>query len=718
MKRSLDDGANNPLPEGWVMRMSSSKKKPYYVHTATNKTQWHHPNEDKPKKLQRKKCTNAVDIDPTLLSAVARAFRVGGSKTSKQSAVTLFQPWSHQVRAVAKVAAAISSYDPNASTSQSSSFLIQHSTGSGKSFTIACLAYQLLYTQDKRACGFHTVVILVDRIKLDEQLGDTVESFLHQNGIDNVFRADSIEHLSSVVGISLDQKVIVTTTHKLGLLVQDKVLLARLLATASSSSPSTNVYGHVAIIADEVHRSHTSATRDSISTILTAMEDRAPFYIGFSATPSAHTLRLFGTLTKAGFRPFDCHSITDAVAMGHIVNVLDHYTSRRCTYRINVRSTNDDVANDHVDDGFVHMGFASSHDDLLAAKATNMMQHFVPLKAKLVFAKVIRINYTIPHHRSTLTIPTQCLVVARNRKDVVTYHRLLTAFMARQGLPARIYCTFSAFDTVHENQFNKCTLAQADVIVVCDKLDTGFNEPALLALYLDRPLVAHGRIVQLLSRLNRSHVDKTAVYVVDYANHPAHIRRAFCTFHDQATLAIATTTTSDNDVKLDLDTASLILCDTVPGLVFDAHNQWVDETNRASMVDVAEAVRALDKDTYTQIKHAVATYLSASTTLRTDSPVLPRTWVEELKRRVIDGVTTHDDDTCDPTCGCHDRKRAMTIRDIAFETVFQGPLWTHSKYEQLQRLLLGENTSDTLPETRIDHIDAKLQSLWQHRHNE
>ncbi|RHY98752.1 hypothetical protein DYB37_011107 [Aphanomyces astaci] len=444
MKRGRPGADDDAVPDGWIVRMSASKNKPYYIHVSTNKTQWHHPNSDKPQK-KNKPFGGAVVADATTV-AVTRAFRVGGTNVSSKSAsLCLFQPWPHQVRAVARVVAAIATHSNNpvaSSAATPSNFLIQHSTGSGKSYTIACLVHIA-------GRGFHTVIILVDRIKLDQQLGDTVESFLHRNGIESVFRAETIEHLSTVVGMSANaQKVIVTTTHKLALLVQDKVLLARLLA--SSSGASLGNITHVAIIADEVHRSHTN-------------------------------------------------------------------------------------------------------------------------------------------------------------------------------LPGRVYCTFSPFDNVHENQFNTCTLPQADVIVVCDKLDTGYNEPALVAMYIDRPLVAYGRIVQLLSRLNRCREGKSRVFVRDYANHPAHIRRAFDEFAHES----SESSSSQPDltkVALDLKTASVVLWTTLPGLLLDGDGRRHDAL--VDVADVAAAVHRCHMDTYLQIKHALAMYLDASAVLHRESPYLPRLCVD------------------------------------------------------------------------------------------
>ncbi|KDO20581.1 hypothetical protein SPRG_21305 [Saprolegnia parasitica CBS 223.65] len=380
--------------------------------------------------------------------------------------MAIFLPWLHQVRAVATFAHAVST-----STDPGANYLIQHSTGSGKSVTLACLAYQLLYTSDASGHGFHTIIILVDRIKLDQQLGDTVEAFMHQNGMEVIYRAESIEHLSAFVRKSDDQKVIVITTHKLSQLVNDKVLLARLLHASTAGSSAT--YKHLAILADEAHRSHTSSTRVSIDTVFQTLSTDAckTMYVGFSATPSVQALELFGCGVDPR-APLDTHSLSVAIAHKHIVDVLSQTTFLQSRLR----------------------------SPSILAKVKSMMQHFVRLKTKAVFGK--------------------CLVVVRSRKDVVAYHAAIQSYMTAQGWPTQVYSTFSAFDGLSEKQLNTtCTLSLADVIVVCDKLDTGYNEPALIAMYIDRPLSRHAHIVQLLSRLNRARDGKDRVHVVDYCNH-------------------------------------------------------------------------------------------------------------------------------------------------------------------------------------------------------
>jgi len=144
-------------------------------------------------------------------------------------------------------------------------------------------AHELLHTKDSQGRYFHTIMILIDRIKLDQQLGDTIQDFMHRNGVDNLYRAESIEHLSKAIFLDpqeqTPQKVIVTTTHKLGQLANDQVLLTKLLyqsknqdgditAEARQENSIPKKYSRIAFIADEAHRSHNSSTRETLSKVV------------------------------------------------------------------------------------------------------------------------------------------------------------------------------------------------------------------------------------------------------------------------------------------------------------------------------------------------------------------------------------------------------------------------------------------------------------------
>ncbi|KAG7387164.1 hypothetical protein PHYBOEH_008358 [Phytophthora boehmeriae] len=626
------------LPPGWLVRVSRSKGKVYYYHSATNKTQWTRPTaedsvddeveaEDSNRKRRRveeqQQITAVNQKDEMLHTLIVASMRVGGSSVTrgtKRSVV--FTPWPHQLAAVEKIIKAIQkspmSDDANKDRNeaiQAERFLLQHSTGAGKSLTIAALTHQLLYVKDVRAMQFHTVVVMLDRVKLNEQVGDAVERYLRQNGVDEVFRAESIEHLAKLLDASSQseqqkpQRVIITTTHKLGLLVRNDVLLTRLLHRRSTKSRrgagheggdridanGADPYQRVAIITDEAHRSHTTSTRDAIEKVMKAGEGchtRLTF-IGFTATPNAEALELFGSRADNGFQvPFHCYPIADATIDGRVMNVLADYTCVRCEIETSVfpepvqkllRTTYGAQRRilDHANDDVA----------VLKAKALLMMTDFQVMKNAHPNVK--------------------CMIVVRSRLDVVRYYKLITTFVTKKQLGWNCYAAFSgtlALDdgaentkSVTEQTLNRhhVTLSISDIVIVCDKLDTGYNEPLLACMYVDRYLRSSAHIVQLLSRLNRRHKSKPCVRVLDFANHAAQVRRGFTDFWQEAKVPCATDTIDEMAEQLNLITAVVILCDFFPALCASP------VTVKSARAFVLDYVLPLDRDAFQQVTDAL-----------------------------------------------------------------------------------------------------------------
>ncbi|KAG3161331.1 hypothetical protein PI126_g6512 [Phytophthora idaei] len=630
-----------PLPPEWLVRVSRSKSKVYYYHTLTKKTQWSRPTPeevtaanavastaialDQPKeetgtdrlhkrqKLDQPDETTVVEHKNSVLHAlIAASMRVGGSSITRGTKrAVVFTPWPHQLTAVENIITAIqtrTNEDDEVSTG-TEKFLLQHSTGAGKTLTIAALAHQLLSVKDTRSLRFHTIVVMLDRVKLNEQVGDAVETFLRRNGVDEVFRAESIEHLAKLLDAKQQQspqRVIITTTHKMGLLVKDDVLLTRLLHRSSNAKPGTgdNVeeeadkedpFQRVAIITDEAHRSHTSSTRDAIEKVMKAGEgSRARLtFIGFTATPNTDALELFGSQTDDGFRhPFHCYPIAQATDDGRIMNILDDYTCVRCEVETSVfpkpvqelLRTNRGARRRILD-------YASDDVAVLKAKALIMMTDFQTMK--LEHPKV------------------KCMIVVRSRQDVVRYYKLITTFVTKKKLGWNCYAAFSGSVTLDEAEKNSkpvteqtlnnrsVTLAISDVVIVCDKLDTGYNEPLLACMYVDRYLRSSAHTVQLLSRLNRRHKHKPSVHVLDFANHAAQIRRSFADFWREARVPTSTDLIDEIAEQKDLVTAITVLCDHFPELC----SSPVDIEDPRSFVE--ELVLPLERDAFQQVLDAL-----------------------------------------------------------------------------------------------------------------
>ncbi|EEY70087.1 uncharacterized protein PITG_06656 [Phytophthora infestans T30-4] len=579
-----------PLPAEWLVRVSRSKSKVYYYHTLTKKTQWSRPTPEDRQKLDQPDANTVVEHKNSVLhTLIATSMRVGGSSLTRGTKkAVLFTPWPHQLAAVENIITAIQrrTIKEDEVSTETERFLLQHSTGAGKTLTIAALTHQLLSVKDTRSLRFHTIVVMLDRVKLNEQVGDAVETFLRRNGVDEVFRAESIEHLAKLLDSTQQespQRVIITTTHKMGLLVKDDVLLTRLLHRSSNTKPGTvateevekdDPFQRVAIITDEAHRSHTSSTRDAIEKVVKAGEgSRARLtFIGFTATPNTDALELFGSETDDGFRhPFHCYPIAQATADGRIMNILEDYTCVHCKVETSVfpkpvqelLRTNRGARRRVLD-------HASDDVAVLKAKALVMMTDFQTMKRE--------------HPK------VKCMIVVRSRQDVVRYYKLIATFVAKKKLGWNCYAAFK--QTLNTRSV---TLAISDIVIVCDKLDTGYNEPLLACMYVDRYLRSSAHTVQLLSRLNRRHKHKPRVRVLDFANHAAQIRRSFADFWRDARAPTLTDSIDETAEKKDLVTAIAVLCDHFPELCTSPFE--IDDPRSF----VEEKVLPLERDAFQQV---------------------------------------------------------------------------------------------------------------------
>ncbi|EGZ10239.1 hypothetical protein PHYSODRAFT_522445 [Phytophthora sojae] len=584
-----------PLPPEWLVRVSRSKGKVYYYHTLTRKTQWSRPTPEERPKLDNDHETTVVEHKQSVLHAlIVASMRVGGSSVTRGTKrAVVFTPWTHQLTAVENVITAIQTrtVEDDAASTTAERFLLQHSTGAGKTLTIAALSHQLLYVKDARSLRFHTVVVMLDRVKLNEQVGDAVERYLQQNGVDEVFRAESIEHLAGLLDASAQkqqqspQRVIITTTHKMGLLVRDDVLLTRLLHRSSSAKRGAgegadeeesgdDAFQRVAIITDEAHRSHTSSTRDAIEKVMKAGEGSQAqlTFIGFTATPNTDALELFGSSTDDGFRhPFHCYPIAQATEDGRIMNTLDNYTCMSCEVETSVfpklvqelLRTTRGVRRRIID-------HASDDVAVLKAKALVMMTDFQAMKRD--------------HPK------VKCMIVVRSRQDVVRYYTLITTFVKKKKLGWNCYAAFK--QTLNDRSV---TLAISDIVVVCDKLDTGYNEPLLACMYVDRYLRSSAHTVQLLSRLNRRHKHKPSVRVLDFANNAAQVRRGFADFWQEAKTPESSDVIDEAAEKMDLVTAIAVLCDHFPDLC----TAPIDIEDPRSFV--SERILPLERDAFQQV---------------------------------------------------------------------------------------------------------------------
>ncbi len=456
---------------------------------------------------------------------------------------TVVFPRFHQWHAVRLLLEAARVDGPGAS------YLVQHSAGSGKSNTIAWLAHGLsrLHTPHTGARAdlgpdvpvFDKTVVVTDRVVLDRQLQDTVTGFRHTPGSivtigDGRTSADLRKALEGH-----QARVIITTLQKFSVVAQAATDLAGtrfavIVDEAHSSQSGEAAKDLKAVLGDAAVEE--SADAEDLLAASVAARGRQPnlSFFAFTATPKARTLELFGEKStepdgSEALRPFHLYSMRQAIEEGYILDVLRGYTSYSTYYRL---------AN----------GLGEQDPELPKGKAASALARFVSLhETNLAQKAEIVVEHFRAHTRSRIGGRAKAMVVTRSRLHAVRYHQAITAYLERKGYrDLKALVAFSG--TVQDpgspsveyreamlNGFGERELPERfagddyQVLVVAEKYQTGFDQPLLHTMYVDKKL-AGVRAVQTLSRLNRTAPGKTDTFVLDFANSAQEITEAFAPY--------------------------------------------------------------------------------------------------------------------------------------------------------------------------------------------
>ena len=458
-------------------------------------------------------------------------------------------------------------------------YLIQHSAGSGKSNSIAWTAHQLasLYTPtgDKQ---FHSVIVVTDRTVLDDQLQDTIYQFEHADGVvGRINRKEGEGSKSEKLGQALEsaQPIIIVTIQTFPHVLK---------AIENSLSLKERRY---AIIADEAHSSQTGSTARQLKEVLhsEATDDDPELtsedfldatiasrgtndnlsYFAFTATPKPKTLELFGRLPHPELPPaddnkpaaFHVYSMRQAIEEGFILDVLQNYTNYKVAYKLAQKVKERDSEVDSKKTTVKLNQWVRLHDYNVAQKVQVIVEHFKD------------------NIRGLLGGQAKAMVVTSSRKEVVRYKLEFDKYVARKGYQAiQAMVAFSgevAFSAKDPNasgllgeKFTEQSMNpelkgrdmrkafdtdEYQLMLVANKFQTGFDQPKLCAMYVDKKL--HDvECVQTLSRLNRTYPGKaeSGTYVLDFFNDPQDILEAFQPYYQTAEL----TTVSDPDLVFDL----------------------------------------------------------------------------------------------------------------------------------------------------------------------
>lgn len=443
-------------------------------------------------------------------------------------------------------------------------YLIQHSAGSGKSNTIAWLAHGFSNLHDANNNRvFDSVIVVSDRRVIDRQLQNAIGQFQQTTGV-----VENIDQTAKQLKDALEsgKNIIVTTLQKFGVIVDQIQALSG---------------KKFAVIIDEAHSSQSGESSQNLKSVLSATtleaaekEDSSPehdiedriteearkrgfiqnlSYFAFTATPKKETLELFGSQQPDGsFVPFSLYSMKQAIEEGFILDVLANYTTYQSYFKL-LKTIESDPKYDRQKAASLLRNFVELHEHTIKQKIATIVEHFHD------------------HIAQQLNGKAKAMIVTRSRLHAVRYKLALDDYLRAKQLPYQSLVAFTG--KVNDGaEFTETSMNTASAgtkisesataetfkqdkyrfLIVANKFQTGFDQPLLVAMYVDKKIA--GLIaVQTLSRLNRIYPGKESVFVLDFANEADDIQKAFAPYYDRTLLTEATDPNILYDLQIKLD---------------------------------------------------------------------------------------------------------------------------------------------------------------------
>ena len=491
-----------------------------------------------------------------------------GKKVRKES---LIFPRYHQLQAVRQMVAAA------ASEGVGHNYLVEHSAGSGKSNTIAWLAHRLssLHNEhDERL--FDSVVVITDRVVLDRQLQNTIYQFDHRQGVVQKIDEDSRQLAEA---LEAGVPIIITTLQKFPFVAGQLAKLSEERGEGGKSHLPTRRY---AVIIDEAHSSQSGETATELKGVLGGAELRKKAqemaeeegevelerlfrsmakrgqqpnmsFFAFTATPKHKTLAIFG---RNG-TPFHRYTMRQAIEEGFIEDVLKSYVTYKTYYKL-IKKAEDDPNVERKKAAKALSRFMRLHPHNIGQKTEVMVEHFQQFT-----------RHKIGGH-------AKAMVVTGSRMEAVRYKQGFDRYIAEKGYPIKSLVAFSG--TVEDDKIPEKTYTEVEmngglkekelpenfakpdfrVLLVAEKYQTGFDQPMLHTMYVDKRL-AGIQAVQTLSRLNRTHPLKDDTFVLDFVNDPAEIQEAFRQYYEGSVMGEQVDPDKLYEVKSELDASGIYL---------------------------------------------------------------------------------------------------------------------------------------------------------------
>ena len=507
-------------------------------------------------------------------------------ETKKKSVKQIF-PRYHQLDVVEKLLADVKG------NGVGQKYLIQHSAGSGKSNSIAWLAHQLIGLEKDGHPMIDSVIVVTDRRILDKQIRDTIKQFMQVSN--TVVWAEHSGDLTKA--ITDGKRIIVTTIEKFPFIVPQ--------------IGAEHKDHHFAIIIDEAHSGQSGRNSAQMNLALSGLasddemdnEDKInammegrkllgnASYFAFTATPKNKTLETFGVPYQDGdeikHRPFHVYTMKQAIQEGFILDVLQNYTPIDSFYKL-MKTVEDDPMFDKKRAQKKLRSFVESDSYTIGKKAAMMVEHFheqVIAKGKIGGqARAMIVTSSIPRCIEYYYAINKCLA------DRHSPYKTIIAFSGEckyQGQePALTSAGLNGFpDAKIPKTFKQDPYR---ILIVADMFQTGFDEPLLHTMYVDKPLYDI-KAVQTLSRLNRCHPKKHDIFVLDFANKPEMIEKAFSRYYRTTILSGETDPNKLYDLVAVMEGYQVYTEDDVTRLV----NLYLDGADRDKLDPTLDACTAI-----------------------------------------------------------------------------------------------------------------------------
>ncbi len=488
-----------------------------------------------------------------ILENYAQVVKKKDEKTGKEK-ISVVWPRYHQLEVVRQLLA------ETRSKGVGQKFLIQHSAGSGKSNSITWLAYQLVGLLDGTEPLMDSVIVVTDRVNLDKQIRDNIAAFKRLSNL--VAWADSAETLRK--NLESGKKIIITIVHKFPFILE--------------TIGSEMKHKRFGIIIDEAHSSQNGSMSAKMNIALSGnagesgedLEDKLNAiidgrkmvknanYYAFTATPKNKTLQMFGIAFEKpegeiGHRPFHEYTMKQAIEEGFIKDVLKHYTTYNSYYKI-VKAIESDPEFEKKQAQKKLRAFVESQPETIRQKASIIVEHF----------------HTQVIDKGKVGGLARAMVVTSSILRAIEFYYEISRLLQERKSPYKPIVAFSGSKSyggkdVTESDINGFPSKDIDdnmerdpyrILVVAEKFQTGYDQPLLHTMYVDRVLT-DVKAVQTLSRLNRCHPKKRDTFVLDFANDAESIKNSFQRFYKTTILSKETDPNRLNDLIQEIESANI-----------------------------------------------------------------------------------------------------------------------------------------------------------------